>query len=376
MSHLLRWWRDAAPVYRVVSVLIAAALALNLAGFVIDDLMRGRREGPPSSSFATDATGLAAYVELLDRNGYEVDLSGDPPSAADLDSGWTVFVLDPPEIPAAEVAALRRFVSSGGRLVVGGSSEEWAGLIDHLPEWAQSSSAGVLRPVVPVPEVEGVDTAVAGGDAVWIDPAGTLPALGDPATPVLSVASPDDGRVAFLADASPLQNRWLPRADNAALGLSLAGDPERPVVFIESFHGYAEATGFGAIPLRWRWALALLAVAGAAWMAAHARRLGPPDRVDRALPPARRRFVDALGATLSRTPHKHEAIEPLLERGRALLRRRLHLDPTAGDPEIKAAAESSEKLAAEAAAVLSRIRSEHDVLRAGRAIATLSEGDR
>lgn len=376
MSRLLRWWRDATPIYRAVCVLIVAALALNLAAFVIDDVMRGRRAGPPSSSFATDATGLAAYVELLDRSGYRVDLSGDPPSAADLDSGWTVFVLDPPEIPATEVAALRRFVTSGGRLIVGGSSEQWRGLIDHLPEWGQSSTAAVLRPVVPVPEVEGVDTAVAGGDAAWIDPAGTLPALGDPATPVLTVASPEEGRVAFLADASPLQNRWLPRADNAILGLSLAGHPDRPVVFMESFHGYAEATGFGAIPLRWRWALALLGLAGAAWMAAHARRLGPPDRIARALPPPRRRFVEALAATLARSPHKHQAIEPLLERGRALLRRRLHLSPTAGDPEIKAAAESSDKLAAETAAVLSPIRSEQDVLRAGRAIVTLSEGDR
>src|SRR5436853_88166 len=58
----------------------------------------------------------------------------------------------------------------------------------------------------------------------------------------------DGGVVYLLPDASPLQNRLLGTADNAAFGLALAGPSTRPVEFLESYHGYGQSAGLSALP--------------------------------------------------------------------------------------------------------------------------------
>ena len=52
-------------------------------------------------------------------------------------------------------------------------------------------------------------------------------------------------------------------------------------------HGYGRASGWGALPGRFRGALVLLGLAGAALVLARGRRLGPPQPAGRALAPAR-----------------------------------------------------------------------------------------
>jgi hypothetical protein len=112
----------------------------------------------------------------------------------------------------------------------------------------------------------------------------------------------------LLADASPLQNRLLDAADNAAFGLDVAGG--RPVVFLETVHGYgAAARVFSGLPAEVRWALLGLLLAGlvAVWSAG--RRFGPPEDAERALPPPRTEYVDALAAALARTASETELRE-------------------------------------------------------------------
>jgi hypothetical protein len=112
----------------------------------------------------------------------------------------------------------------------------------------------------------------------------------------------------LLADATPLQNAFLDRTDNAALALGLAGGPSRPVVFSESVHGYGTATGLAALPERWKWALALAGLATVVMMWARARRIGPPDEIGRELPPPRVAYVDALAGILARTAGQDEVL--------------------------------------------------------------------
>jgi hypothetical protein len=139
------------------------------------------------------------------------------------------------------------------------------------------------------------------GPGSWSASGEALPALGGTGTTLLAVAAPGRGRALLLADSSPLQNRLLGRADNAALGLGLAGEPGRPVVFVETVHGYGLASGLAAIPDRWLWVLGGMLLAALTWMLARGRRLGPPERERRELPPPRRAYVEALGAALART---------------------------------------------------------------------------
>jgi hypothetical protein len=133
----------------------------------------------------------------------------------------------------------------------------------------------------------------------WHRLGGALPALGPPDAPLLVVARSGRGSVALLADASPLQNRLLGTADGAALGLALAGG--RPVVFLETVHGYGVSRGLSALPARVKWTLLGLLATGllALWTAG--RRLGPPEVDDAPPAPARIEYVDALAGALART---------------------------------------------------------------------------
>jgi hypothetical protein len=107
--------------------------------------------------------------------------------------------------------------------------------------------------------------------------------------------------VVVLANPSPLQNRGLADADNAKLALNLAGPAARPVAFLESVHGYAEATGLRALPASAKWALLGLLLSGVAFAWSRWRRLGPVERgEDDELPPPRAAYIDALAATLER----------------------------------------------------------------------------
>jgi hypothetical protein len=115
---------------------------------------------------------------------------------------------------------------------------------------------------------------------------------------VVALAGAGRGRVVMVADPSPLQNRLLARADNAALALALSG--QGPLTFVESVHGYGAATGLAALPADAGWALILLAAAALALMAARGRRFGPPEAARRELAPPRAAYVDALATTLAR----------------------------------------------------------------------------
>ena len=79
-----------------------------------------------------------------------------------------------------------------------------------------------------MPEIEGVSRVEAGDFGAWTSTGETRPALGSGRRDLLVVAPVGRGRLALLADASPLQNRLLARAADAKLGLSLAGPAERP----------------------------------------------------------------------------------------------------------------------------------------------------
>ena len=118
--------------------------------------------------------------------------------------------------------------------------------------------------------------------------------LATPAGAVVAVAQLGAGRAVLLADASPLHNRALARADSAAFGLAAAGAARRPVAFLETVHGYGEATGLAALPARALWAIAGLALAALALVWSMARRLGPPEDEARALAPPRRDYVEAV----------------------------------------------------------------------------------
>jgi hypothetical protein len=187
---------------------------------------------------------------------------------------------------------------------------------------------------------------------------------------LLAVASPGRGRLLLLSDASPLQNRLLDEADNAALGLSLAGPQARPVAFVESVHGYGRVSGITAVPNNWLVALALVVWAALVFLVARGRRLGPPEREDRELPPPRRTYVESLAAVLARTKRPGEAADPVREEARKAITRRSGLT---GRPDEQELREAGRRLGLSEPELDAVLGSGGDVVAAGRVLARLEQ---
>jgi hypothetical protein len=313
--------------------LIAAAVALGLVALssAINALVPSRH-GPPSSSYATTPAGLAAYAELLARTGHPVAQLRRPPAPGVLSPAATVILLDPDAVLPAEGRALAAFLAAGGHLVTGGtSSGSFLATILPRPPGLSASAPPDAVPLAAVPETAGVGRVVTLGQAGWSPGRarpGLLAALGRARRPpLLMVGNVGRGRIDLLADASPLQNRLLARADDARLAVDLAGADRRPVVFVESVHGYGPARGLAALPGRWWWALGGLTLAGLAWVAARWPRLGPPSVRGRTLPPARSAYLQAMTTILRRTDAPAEVAGLARAAARRLAARRL--GPTA-----------------------------------------------
>ena len=139
------------------------------------------------------------------------------------------------------------------------------------------------------------------------------------------------GRACCWPSSAPLQNRALARADNAAFALAAAGPRDRPVTFLETVHGYGDATGLAALPAR--------VLVDAARAAARRRSRSPGatragsgrrrTRSARCRPP-RAEYVDALAGALARTRRPAEVARPLREAARERLARRA--GPAAATP--------------------------------------------
>jgi len=340
--------------WRVGLGLVAVIVAFNIVLRVLGTLTGGTPGGPRSSSYATAPAGTAAYAELLGRAGHAIDQARSLPHDARPSAAATVFLLDPPSVAPADLAALAAFVRAGGRLVASGLSR------DAVRELGASAPPRVRR------------GRVARADGLAIRTAGlTWRGHG-----FVSSTSLGRGTVELLPDASPLQNRLLGTADNAAFGLVLAGPSTRPVEFLENYHGYGRSAGLSALPFAWKLLLGGLGLAALVWLVARGRRFGPPEPEVRDMPPPRREYVDSLASVLLRGGRRDEAVEPVRREARRALLARAALPSDAADADLEAAARRFGLPDDEARALLQPARSDADVLSVGRALARMGEDRR
>lgn len=319
-----RPWRIALGV---VALLIVVNLALRLLG----TLTGGTPGGPRSSSYATSPQGDAAYAELLGRAGHPVEQVRSLPHESPPSPEATVFLLDPPAVKAVDVDALRTFVRGGGRLVASGLQREVA------RELAPGSARGGSR---------------------------------------VRVARLGRGSVYLLADSAPLQNRLLGSGDNAAFGLALAGPRDRPVEFLESYHGYGAGSGLSALPLAWKLLLGGLGLAGLVYMVARGRRFGPPEEEGRSLAPPRRQYVDSLAAVVARSKRRDAGVGPVRREARDALLRQASLPSDVDDDAVRVAAKRFGLADDDAEALLRPARTDDDVVALGRVAARIRQDQR
>jgi hypothetical protein len=360
--------------WKIAIALGATIVAFNLLLAAVHSLTGGNPGGPRSSSYATGGDGLAAYAELVADAGHAVERDRRKPHEREPDPADTVVLLDAGFVRGNDAAALRRFVEAGGRLVAGGGDPDWIRrIVGRGVEWSPDPvREGVV--VAPVPEVKGVEALAGFQDGSWREVGGALPAYAGRNGALLAVAGVGAGRVLLLADAAPIQNAALDDADNAALGLGLAGPVSRQVVFLESFHGYGQATGIAAIPTDWWVLFGVGAAAVAAFILARGRRLGPPERAARELQPPRREYVESLGGVLARTRGRRETAQLLQVEAARLVAGRL--GPAAGEDDVVAAATRLGLTPEDASALVRPATTDADLLAAGRAFASLARPQR
>jgi hypothetical protein len=348
-------------------VVLAVLIALRIAGGLTRDDRRA--QGPAGSSYAYGTYGASAYAALLQRSGHQVVRLRDRPRNLDLDPRLTVMLLYPDVITPDDAAALADFVRRGGTLVAADEHPGgWLGaVVPDPPRWTPAA-LGVTRVLAPLPETAGVRTIASGVSGRFAAVGPAVPAIGDSITALVAVRHVGQGRAVLLADASPLLNGRLAGRDDAALALSVAGEG-RPVAFVESVHGYGRASGWGALPGRFRGALVLLGLAGAALVLARGRRLGPAQPAGRALAPARSEYAEGLAGALLRAREPADAIAPVVREARSLLL----VAPGGGDDEMLAAALRAGLSEDEAEAIAHGASTRTAALAAARGLARINE---
>ncbi|MDQ1479568.1 MAG: hypothetical protein QOI44_429 [Actinomycetota bacterium] len=358
----------------VALVVIGGIIAVNVLAKGVDRAVGGNEpSGVPGSSYGTQSTGLAAAASLFTHYGHPVLRQRGSLARATLDPTITVFVIEPQTLTDDDDATLLEFMSRGGRLVIGGSDPFYLRrLRDHPPEW---DPAG-LRSYTEIAPILGARRVEAAGNGVWTSAgSGTVFAhTGDAA--LLTEEQVGLGEMFFLADASPLENAYLGRADDAAFALGLAGNASRPVAFAEGTHGFGEARGLSAIPTPWKLALLLLAGAAVVLAWSRSRRFGPPDRPARDLPPPRAEYVRALAVTLERARDPGAALAPLQQWARLHIARRAHLRSDASPEEIDRAAIALGFSEAERAAIWYPPTDDNTALALGQLVSRLSQDER
>jgi uncharacterized protein DUF4350 len=360
----------------VLIAIVVAAVGYEVVSVLVERFTPGPG-GATSSSYATSSDGLAAYAELLQRTGHHVTQLRGATANAQLSPSQTVIALDPNQLTSTDVDRLKAFVQAGGQLVAGGTNpRRWVrDLLGDPPTWS-SNGLREATPSSSTPYTLGISKVTTAGNGRFISSGQTSPALGAPGGSLLTVAQLGAGRIALMADASPLQNSLLGKADNAVLGDRVAGAPGRPVTFLEGIHGYGASTGLAALPARWKWTILGLLLASAAWIASRFRRLGEPDAPPSSPLPPRLAHVEALATALERTRRPSDAVKPVRVHARELVVRRAALGPDPKEDAIVSAARNLGLDDAEARVVASEAPggTEGDLLAAGRALSSLHGG--
>jgi hypothetical protein len=357
-----------------IVVVVGGLVALNLLASGVDHAVGGREpSGVAGSSYGAQDTGLAGLAALAAHYGHPISRQRGSLADATLDPTGTIFVIEPQTLTDADDTALLQFVSDGGRLVIGGSEPFYLHrLRDRPPVWSPDGDTSYLQFDAQLGNLTEVRAA---GRGSWTNPGSGTVVAGPDGAALVTESRVGRGQILFVADTSPLENSYLGRADNAAFALGLAGDAPRPVEFAEGVHGYGESRGLGALPTSWKVALIVLAAAAVALAWSRSRRFGPPDRPERALPPARAEYVRALAVSLERTHDSEHALAPMQQWARSHIARRAHLRPDASLEEVDRAAIALGYSESERAAIWHPATDETSALALGRLVSQLSQHD-
>ena len=284
-------------VARRVLMLIGLVAALNLAAALLAQWLDPQTDGPFGSSYVTTDQGVGAFHDVLTELGRPVDQLRVPFSPADVPADATVIVVDP-DVDAFDVAygnAMLSHVQRGGRVLLVGVPNA-ARLFDL--EFDLVSSAAARLDVPPdAPWTSGVASISTEAGERLVDLDGEV-LVGDDLGAIIARWEFGSGDLILVSDPWIFTNEWIGKDDNSVLAVRLAGGGS--VVFDEYVHGFGTGQGIqgiGAALVRIG-IVGVLAALVAMW--AVGKRIGPAEQTERALPPPRAAYLDAMAITVAK----------------------------------------------------------------------------
>jgi hypothetical protein len=297
------------------------------------------------SSYASEWTGAKAAYLLLEEQGYRVERWEKSPEDLPENPDGAVLVLAEPTqaASASELAAIRRFVSAGGRVLAIGATA--AALVPDLDAAAAEQwdpQPKTYEALLPSPVTrDAPEISMVAPDTLTSSEHPWLALYGQNDEVVVISYRVGKGEIIWWASASPLTNGLMRENSNLALFLNSIGAPaNQGVYWDEYFHGARASmiSYFETGPLPWaglQIAIAFLAVlftfsrrAGAMRMPATESRLSPLE------------FVETLGDLYQSAHASGAAVSVAYRRFRLALSRKLSTPSTAKLPELCRAASS------------------------------------
>jgi len=316
-----------APSDRKILLIAASVFALMIGTALFLSRGASSDEDVPSTYSAASGGCKAAFL-LLRESGYQVQTWEQPFRDLTDGEGKTLILIQPATFPAQEEKQkLELFLKSGGKLIAAG---QFVGFYLPLDEAAfdplgertlKAMPALALSPITrAAPEI-----TMAPRD-YWRPSSGAVGLYGEAAKPVVVEYKFGEGKVLWLADATPLTNAGLKEPGNLEFLLAAAGNPKQnQVLWDEYIHGYERATAARAGNRIVGWISLQLVVFAAAILLTYSRRSGPlwiPEGEVRLSP---LEFVRTLGLLYEHAKAGTVAVDISYQRFRYLLTRRLGL---------------------------------------------------
>jgi uncharacterized protein DUF4350 len=316
---------------------VAAMMLLLALTFALRPAPAQQAVGYPSS-YSADWEGAKGAFSLLEKLGYRAEHWEAPPEELPTDAAGTTLIFAEPFAgkTSADRAAVIRFVSAGGRLLVIGArgaalapEATAVEVVDWNPE-PKTYSALLPSPL----SRHGFEITMIAPDT-WTSTTQTQLAIyGEHDKPVVVWYRVGKGQVIWWASPSPLSNGSIREKGNLALFLNSVGPPGSRVLWDEYFHGMRRSLGsyFAETPLPW--AGLQIALAFVMVLFTFSRRSGPirmPVADSRQSP---LEFVEALGDLYQSAHAAPVAVEVTYQRLRLSLSRKLGVSAKMKLPEL------------------------------------------
>ena len=320
---------------RILRVAAAIFIAMIGAAFIFLGGSDSNQNIP--SAYSTASGGCKAAFLLLKESGYQSQTWEQPLRDLPDGKGTTLFLMLPSVALANEdKQRLESFLKSGGRLIAAG---QFAGSYLPTNETASDPMSGTLWRRVPAlslsPITHAAPAITMAPRSYWRPGSGAVGLYGESEKPAVVEYKVGEGRVLWVAAATPFTNAGLKEEGNLEFLLAAVGAPgQTKILWDEYIHGYARSVASTKTDRYIGWIALQLGVFAVAILLAYSRRSGPiwlPEGEVRLSP---LEFVHTLGLMYEHAKAGAVAVEISCQRFRYLLTRRLGLSVKASVADL------------------------------------------